>query len=507
MTTSNLSDTSFLHSNPVRAIERFINCIDQSVSIYVAYSGGMDSTILLHLMHKQLSALNQSHRLVAIHVNHGLQQQADDWECHCLDYCRNLGVEFKALKVSIDDTRQKGVEAAARNKRYSAMIEFISNRREQAGPCSAVLLTGHHQRDQAETVLLNMMRGAGVNGLAAMPDLKVMSLKQFYQPDDAHKPKSAKSTEITHARPLIDVSYSAMCDYAQAANLKFVDDPSNQNSEFKRNWVRNELLPMLTEQWPVVERQLTQTAQNMQDTLQILDESAKNMLQQTVYSSDFVEIYGGVEALQKNLIRYWLKSFWPEVTLSSSQMNWVMESLKNYASSQNHSYLYRLKNVELKIYKNRLYVIKETPQSYQFTFSSLNELSVFLDENAKSFLDKEVGRDSGGFLFKINSLKCDFQVDLMAFSLLPDELKIVLKKQMKAFFQLSHIPVWQREVWPVLYSDEFGLLGILGVDNHRLHTWLLKSDYERKLLEVNKKKNALTEIYVTYEQMTALWHG
>lgn len=502
MTISNLSNTSFLHSNPAQAIERFISCIGQSVSIYVAYSGGMDSTVLLHLIHKQLSVSNQSHRLTVIHVNHGLQRQANAWEDYCQLYCQNLGVEFKALRIEIEDTRQKGIEAVARNKRYSAIIDFIQNTVEQN---DAVLLTGHHQRDQAETVLLNMVRGAGVNGLAAMPSFKKMQSEAFNPCSDAFKMVSTNFTEIAHARPLLNVSYQSLKDYALEHSLEFVEDPSNRNSEFKRNWIRNELLPKISEQWPAVERQLTQTAQNMQDTLQVLDDSAKKMLEQTVFASDFVQINDGISALQKNLIRYWLKCFWSNITLSSVQMDWVLEALESYSSSQNQAYSYRLKNVELKVYKNRLYVLNAEPKPYQFRFESLNEVSLFIEQRLSYSAHNLKCCNLENFTFEINSLKSECQVGLMGFSQLPLDLKGPFKKQMKIFFQSKNIPVWQRDVWPVLFSEECGLLSVLGLDYGVIESCLLKIDSQHYQSVDKAKKVALMEISMSYEQMTSLW--
>jgi tRNA(Ile)-lysidine synthase len=196
----------------------------------VGFSGGLDSTVLVHALKQAPGPVAP---IVAVHINHALQPDAGVWEEHCRSAAEALGVEFVARTVVVTEDEGVGLEAAAREVRYAAFKELM-----QEGD---VLLTAHHADDQAETLLLNLMRGSGVAGLAGIgashpfgPGLLI--------------------------RPMLNVSRQDIERYARECELEWTDDPSNLDLRFDRNYLRAEILPRLRQRWPAVAARLGHSA-------------------------------------------------------------------------------------------------------------------------------------------------------------------------------------------------------------------------------------------------------
>jgi len=211
--------------------------------LHLGFSGGLDSTVLLHGL-LALQRAGELDELGLLHVHHGLQPEADAWA----ERAQGLGLEFglpvKVLRVTVDRQAGQGVEAAAREARYQAFASVMA-----AGD---VLLTAHHLDDQAETFMLQLMRGAGVRGLSAMPRLQPFAL-------------SAGDAQSMgwHVRPLLHVTRQDLEHVAMQMNLTWVDDPSNADTRFARNLVRNEVLPRLQQHWPQATQTLARCAERM----------------------------------------------------------------------------------------------------------------------------------------------------------------------------------------------------------------------------------------------------
>jgi tRNA(Ile)-lysidine synthase len=212
----------------------------------VAFSGGGDSTVLLHL-----AAVARLPGLRAIHVHHGLQPLADDWAEHCARVCAALAVPLTVRRVPVDTDDPQGLEAAARKARYAALRECL--------PAGAVLMTAHHQSDQAETVLFRLLRGTGVDGLAAMRTLAPFGDGWLW-------------------RPLLQVPSSQLRAYQAQHALIAVDDPHNTDPRYARSWLRHTLLPQLRQHWPAAERHLAEAACHAQEASQLLTTLAEQKL-------------------------------------------------------------------------------------------------------------------------------------------------------------------------------------------------------------------------------------
>lgn len=253
---------------------------------HIAFSGGLDSTVLLHLL-ASLANTETLPRLSAIHVHHGLQTAADAWPSHCQTVCDELNVPLRVVHVHVQSGAS--LERAARDARYRAFIEVTG--------AGQVMLTGQHRDDQAETLLFRLLRGAGVRGLAAMP---------------VHRPLAGGHL----VRPLLDVPRVELEAYARAHHLQWIEDPSNADSRFSRNYLRNRVFPLLTERWPQAVASLARTAEHLSEAQGLLDELAAIDLRAADQPSPFpwlalpslalAPLRGLSDARQRNAVRHWL---------------------------------------------------------------------------------------------------------------------------------------------------------------------------------------------------------
>ena len=188
--------------------------------IIVAYSGGVDSHVLLHALHSIKQESEHDFQLSAIHIHHGLSKHADQWQTHCQQVCTQLNIAFQTANVSVEALPRQSLEAQAREARYNKLVELA--------PVNSQVLLGQHQDDQLETFLLQLKRGAGPKGLSAMNRAWVSPC--LLQPDK----------QVGFYRPLLDIRQHTIMDYAQQHILKWCEDESNQNTDFERNFFRIE---------------------------------------------------------------------------------------------------------------------------------------------------------------------------------------------------------------------------------------------------------------------------
>ncbi|XVO88691.1 tRNA lysidine(34) synthetase TilS [Pseudomonas palleroniana] len=253
---------------------------------HVAFSGGLDSTVLLHLL-VSLAKTETFPTLSAVHVHHGLQAAADAWPGHCQSVCDSLGVPLCVMRVQVRPGAS--LERAARDARYQAFAEVTG--------AGGVLLTGQHREDQAETLLFRLLRGAGVRGLAAMP---------------GHRPLAGGHL----LRPLLDVSRGELEAYAHEHQLLWVEDPSNADPHFSRNYLRHRVFPTLTQRWPQAASRLARTAEQLGEAQGLLDDLARMDLQAADQPSPFpwlplpslalAPLRELSDARQRNALRHWL---------------------------------------------------------------------------------------------------------------------------------------------------------------------------------------------------------
>lgn len=222
------------------------------LSLAIACSGGLDSMVLLRLAHAW--AKEEGVRLSAFHVHHGLSPHADAWLAHCERSCAELGIVFDARRVTVPKDKS-GVEAAARRLRYAALGEMC--RAHGAG----LLLTAHHLDDQAETVLLQLLRGSGPAGLSGM--------------DAANRaPGLLGDAGLVMARPLLGLSRAALEAYAAGLGLAWVDDESNRDERYARNALRRQVMPALAGAFPGFQERIARSAAHAASAQRLLNELA-----------------------------------------------------------------------------------------------------------------------------------------------------------------------------------------------------------------------------------------
>lgn len=288
----------------------------------VALSGGLDSSVLLHL----LALLSRQHALPplrAIHIHHGLQVAADAWPQLCQQRCDALGIELQVIHVTV--APGASLEQGARDARYRAFAEALRP--------AEVLLTAQHREDQAETILFRLLRGAGVRGLAAMPVQRPLGAGRL-------------------VRPLLAVGREELERYAAQQGLEWIDDPSNTDCRFSRNYLRHDVFPVLTQRWPQAAQSLARSAAHLEEARVLLEELAQQDLLQARTASgfewlalpslDLPTLRALSPARQRNALQSWLA----EYTRLPDSRHWAgWESVRDAADGSRA--LWRLTDGEL----------------------------------------------------------------------------------------------------------------------------------------------------------------
>lgn len=269
----------------LEAVGVALSALPANARIAVAFSGGVDSSVLLDATVRVAGAS----RCVALHVHHGLSAHADEWLAHCDAFARDRAVEFAAQRVDVSREQGASVEAAARDARYRALDAMCAARDVHA------LWLAQHADDQAETVLLQLLRGAGLAGLAAMaPE---------YLPAGAH---------AVRVRPLLHLLRAQLERYASARNLRWIDDESNADTRYARNALRHEVTPALAVHFPGFRDALARTAAHAASAQRLLDELARIDMDVVArdeghaLSHDALLVLDDDRAL--NLLRYWMRT-------------------------------------------------------------------------------------------------------------------------------------------------------------------------------------------------------
>ena len=215
--------------------------------VVVGFSGGLDSTLLLHLLAGLRDTGRLNAPLLALHVNHGLQAEANPWQEHCRRQAEHFGIPFLAQRVNVSQAGGRSPEAAAREARYAVFAGFM-----QPG---SVLVLGHHADDQVETVLLHLLRGSGPRGLAGMPRQRELGGGRL-------------------CRPLLGVPRAHLLEHARQHELIWIEDPSNGDPRYTRNFLRSSVIPLLRQQAPGLQQGVLRSASLQAEAEQLLGELA-----------------------------------------------------------------------------------------------------------------------------------------------------------------------------------------------------------------------------------------
>lgn len=401
-------------------LQQFFSKHKDLEKLYVAYSGGLDSTVLLHTMYAAKLPIQ------AVHVNHHLQNDSQSWQQHCEKFCNDLSIPLTVQHAQITRQAQKSLEELARHARYVLLEKMLD--------AKSAIVTAHHQDDLAETILMQLLRGAGPAGLAAMPECKSLSVG-------------------IHLRPLLTCSRSDLLDYARDKNLQWVDDPSNQCNDFDRNYLRNEMMPLLLKRWPSAQQTLSRSAALQADTLSCLQELAELDIQ-TVRTDEPLKLkISPLQTLSRerlnNALRYWIISNHMRVP-SKKILNQIVADIV-LKKDMDTSPLQSWKEGEIRRFRNHLYLMRplkahNSSQSIRWIIDQ----PLFVESLDRTLLPEEL-KDTGVVIPEgVNELTVRFREG-------GERLKPFGTKQHRSLKNLLHeaeIPPWERSRIPLLYHHD-----------------------------------------------------
>ena len=294
----------------------------------IAFSGGLDSTVLAHA----LRAVDTGVPLVAIHIDHELQEDSGRWDSHCEAFAAALGIEYRSLRVTVPTDTGKGLEAAAREARYAALHDELGR--------GDWLLSAHHREDQAETLLINLVRGSGPAGIAGIGSIRRFGPGWL-------------------ARPLLQVGRAALQAYADAHELQWIEDPSNEDRRFDRNFLRHDVLPRLQSRWPDIASRLQRSATHAGEAAGLLADLAQIDLEALGGHPQHLPVDGllGLSpGRQRNILRYSLRTL-GLATPTALQLERIMtEVLPAREDAQPHV---SWPGASVRRYRNGLYLLPE----------------------------------------------------------------------------------------------------------------------------------------------------
>ena len=398
----------------------------------VAFSGGLDSTVLLHATIKAQGKKN----VHAFHVHHGIQKEADQWQAHCKAVAKKLGCHFDTRNVKLN--KQSNIESQARNLRYESLTQMCEAHNIQD------LLLAHHLDDQAETVLIQLMRGAGLPGLSAMPQVK--------------------SNELIHLwRPFLNMRRKDLEIYAKEHQLTWIEDPSNQDESYRRNAVRKSILPTLEKFQKGAIENLARSAKHLGEAQGLLNQLADIDLglietKEGLSKTNLIRLYKTSQARATNALRRWLSknglaypseerltAWWSELTQArlDAKLQWDHDQ-RVIRLWRGHLSITQDLNAQAKSKgKEKEKVTNEGEWTFKKVPANSKKPGIAKDrfEKAKQKgLINTMARE-GGEKFKVDSKRP--------------------RRSLKNLYQEAAIPPWQRDV-PLLYIGE-ELVAVAGI--------------------------------------------
>lgn len=397
---------------------------------YIGFSGGQDSTVLLYLMHalcEHYQSLGQNIQLTVLHVDHGLHEDSANWAVHCQSVCDVLELDFLQTELRLKDQGRIS-EQAARQGRYDWFAQqMVSN---------SVLVTAHHLQDRAETVLFNLMRGAGVRGLSSMRAMRTLQ----------------KENNTVLVRPLLSVDKSEIKHYAKSQRLSWIDDPSNEQIDYSRNYIRQKILPELTEFREDSLHNIVRAANLLQNASHTLNEVAEEDLQtieQKAYHPvdnscalklDDINQYSMQR--RQNVFRYWLST----INAPLPDQKKMQELEHAFDHPPEPTAIYQYAGWQTRFYQGYCYVMPSLPDADKRT-TNWSDLSQTV---AVPVINQQINASE-----KLISLQKHFDdaVVVIGFRKEGDSFVDVRGKtlNLKKWLQENAIPTWRRFSIPLLF--------------------------------------------------------
>ncbi|QDC80398.1 tRNA lysidine(34) synthetase TilS [Candidatus Methylopumilus universalis] len=402
-------------------------------SMTVALSGGIDSVVLLHLIHQLQKT--QNFTLKASHVHHGLSKNADKWVKFCERLCTKLSIPLEVHHIKLPQKKSLGIEGEARQLRYEKLLKSKSD----------LVVLAHHADDQAETFLLQLIRGAGVKGLSSM----------------AHFDYSRRLW-----RPLLNTSRTEIESYAKKHQLKWIEDESNLNIDFDRNFIRSKVLPILKNRFNHIIKVISRSSTHLAEAQHLLDDLAKIDLKNCLKSGNYRQKIK-VNTLDKlsnyrakNVLRYWLElnhQLMPSKDLLDELLRQVLTAKKDAELKIQLS-----KDYEIRRYKDEIYIVrKDLKDQKNYEIIWKGESEILLPNGTQLNFKKIKGR---GINFKhLNDQKLIIRNRQGGEFFKPDSKRPT--KKIKQLLQESDLPPWERESLPLIFiGDELASVPNFGID-------------------------------------------
>ena len=384
-------------------------------TLRLALSGGLDSCVLLHALLEAKKTLPFD--LQVMHIHHGLSQHADEWAQFCTALCQHHNLPLEVVRVQVDKKSGLGIEAAARKVRYEALLK---------GHFDGLMLA-QHQDDQAETFLLQLLRGAGLKGLSAMAS---------YDPDK----------QIM--RPLLDISRQEIERYAKHLQLSWVEDESNRDTSLDRNFCRHVLMPIIEERFPAAQKTLARSASHVAEAASLLDDlaeiDAQKYLTEKAFKVDALQFLSSERA--KNLVRWWLAQ--QDVVMPSKErLNEMLAQLREAKSDAKLKI--QLGDVLVRRYQGFIYLEREQ-QNPPISLSWQGESSLRMPDGSQLIFEKKLGQ--GLALERLGGHKLRIANRAGGERFKPDLNRPT--RTLKYLLQEINMPPWQRERLPLVYLDD-----------------------------------------------------
>lgn len=389
--------------------------------LLVAYSGGADSHALLHA----LVQLAPAQPIVALHVNHGLSPNADDWQLHCQRQAQALGVEFVSERVRVVN-EGLGIEGAARQARYSVFARHVDE--------DDLLLMAHHADDQIETFFLRTMRGAGVRGLGGMPETRAIGHGMLL-------------------RPWLEQSRQSLREYAQAQQLTWIEDESNSDLQYDRNYLREQLLPILEARWPHARQSIVRSMSWCGEADAVADELAEidyfacyPHAERVGYSMSFHYLTGLSRARVRNVLRLWMTKCGVPLP-GYSRLDVIIDQLLSARIDASPQVGWG--GWQCRRYQSRLYLIPEMADCHSDTRLVIHP-SETLSLDCFGELSFVLVSGQG---FRVNEAQpLEVRFDYAGVRCRPQGR--AHSQQLKKLFQEHQVPPWLRERTPLIYQGD-----------------------------------------------------
>ena len=402
-------------------IESILNRASGPKRIYLGYSGGVDSHVLLHLCQGVPEIRD---KLTAVYVHHGLQSAANAWSMHCRKVTGQLGVDFRELRVNAQPAGRESPEEAARNVRYEALTALLDS--------DDVLLVAQHRDDQLETMLLQLFRGSGLSGLSAMPEVMAIGKGRLI-------------------RPLLTVPKREIDEYARSHRLQWVEDPSNRSDAFDRNFLRNQVLPLLKRRWPALDKTVSRAASHCAEAQRFIGQAAESLLDRVVNPENGTLGLFELQALDKYrqqlVVRQWLA----RQGLKMPTRGFVDRVLSEVvAAAENRDPVLTTQGYTIRRYRARLFCLPQSAEkqaSGEIVWHPGEEILVLPGGRRLQAVSSTAGIDAGLWRKAAKSVR---------FRSGGEKIRLPGRKgghSLKNLYQETGIPPWERQSIPLVYLD------------------------------------------------------